>query len=41
MTKYRTAIDVLSNRLPRLTFESVFTALLDDFIRRELAEPSA
>jgi len=34
MTKYRTAIDVLSNRLPRLTFEAVFTALLDDFIRR-------
>jgi 5-methylcytosine-specific restriction endonuclease McrA len=34
MTKYRIAIDVLSNRLPRLTFEAVFTALLDDFIRR-------
>lgn len=34
MTKYRTAIDVLSNRIPRLTFEAVFTALLDDFIRR-------
>lgn len=34
MTKYRTAITVLSNRLPRLTFEAVFTALLDEFIRR-------
>ncbi|HKW14364.1 MAG TPA: DUF222 domain-containing protein, partial [Candidatus Krumholzibacteria bacterium] len=34
MTKYRTAIAVLSNRVPKLTFEAVFTALLDDFIRR-------
>ena len=34
MTKYRMAFGVLSNRIPRLTFEAVFTALLDDFIRR-------
>jgi 5-methylcytosine-specific restriction endonuclease McrA len=34
MVKYRTAITLLSNRLPKLTFESAFTALLDDFIRR-------
>ncbi len=34
MVKYRTAITVLSNRVQRLTFESVFTALLEEFIRR-------
>lgn len=38
MVKYRTAIAVLSNRIPRLTFEAVFTALLEDFIKRH--EPS-
>jgi 5-methylcytosine-specific restriction endonuclease McrA len=34
MTKYRVAAGLLSNRLARLTFEAVFTALIDDFIRR-------
>lgn len=34
MAKYRTAAALLSNRLSRLTFESVFTALIEDFIRR-------
>ena len=34
MVKYRTAIALLSNRLPKLTFETAFTALLDEFIRR-------
>jgi 5-methylcytosine-specific restriction endonuclease McrA len=34
MRKYRSAITVLSNRLPRLTFEAVFTALIDEFIRQ-------
>lgn len=34
MVKYRTAITVLSNRVPKLTFEAVFTALLEEFIRR-------
>jgi 5-methylcytosine-specific restriction endonuclease McrA len=34
MVKYRAAIALLSNRLPRLTFETAFTALLDEFLRR-------
>jgi 5-methylcytosine-specific restriction endonuclease McrA len=34
MAKYRVATSILSNRLPKLTFESVFTALVEDFIRR-------
>jgi 5-methylcytosine-specific restriction endonuclease McrA len=39
MAKYRTATELLSNRLPRLTFEAVFVALIEDFIRRH--EPAA
>lgn len=39
MVKYRAATELLSNRLPRLTFEAVFAALIDDFIRRH--EPVA
>ena len=34
MAKYRTAAALLSNRLPRLTFEAVFVALIEDFIGR-------
>jgi 5-methylcytosine-specific restriction endonuclease McrA len=34
MAKYRIAAALLSNRLPRLTFEAVFVALIEDFIRR-------
>lgn len=34
MAKYRIATALLSNRLPRLTFEAVFVALIEDFIRR-------
>lgn len=34
MAKYRVAASILSNKLPKLTFESVFTALVEDFIRR-------
>jgi 5-methylcytosine-specific restriction endonuclease McrA len=34
MAKYRTATALLSNKLPKLTFESVFVALIEDFIRR-------
>ena len=38
MAKYRTATALLSNKLPRLTFEAVFVALIEEFIRRH--EPS-
>jgi len=34
MAKYRTATALLSNKLPKLTFEAVFVALIEDFIRR-------
>lgn len=34
MAKYRTATALLSNKLTKLTFESVFVALIEDFIRR-------
>lgn len=34
MAKYRTAAGLLSNKLPKLTFEAVFTALIEDFISR-------
>jgi 5-methylcytosine-specific restriction endonuclease McrA len=34
MSKYRVAAALLSNRLPRLTFEGVFAALIDDFVHR-------
>lgn len=34
MVKYRKAAALLSNRLPRLTFEAVFVALIEDFLRR-------
>ena len=34
MAKYRTATELLSNKLPKLTFEAVFVALIEDFIRR-------
>lgn len=34
MAKYRTAVALLSNKLPKLTFEAVFVALIEDFIRR-------
>jgi 5-methylcytosine-specific restriction endonuclease McrA len=34
MARYRIAAALLSNRLPRLTFEAVFVALIEDFIRR-------
>ncbi len=34
MAKYRTATALLSNKLPRLTFETVFVALIEEFIRR-------
>jgi 5-methylcytosine-specific restriction endonuclease McrA len=34
MAKYRTAAALLSNRLPKLTFEAVFVALIEEFIRR-------
>lgn len=34
MAKYRTAAAILSNKLPKLTFESVFVALIEDFNRR-------
>jgi len=34
MAKYRTAVALLSNKLPRLTFEAVFVALIEEFIRR-------
>jgi hypothetical protein len=34
MAKYRLATSILSNKLPKLTFEAVFTALVEDFIRR-------
>jgi len=39
MKKYRTAIALLSNRLPKISFEAVFSALIDDFVRRN--EPAA
>ncbi len=35
MAKYRTAAGLLSNKLPKLTFEAVFTALIEDFISRQ------
>ena len=38
MAKYRTATALLSNKLPKLTFEAVFVALIEEFIRRH--EPS-
>jgi 5-methylcytosine-specific restriction endonuclease McrA len=34
MAKYRTATALLSNKLAKLTFEAVFVALIEDFIRR-------
>ena len=34
MAKYRVATSLLSNKLTKLTFESVFVALIEDFIRR-------
>ena len=34
MAKYRTATALLSNKLPKLTFETVFVALIEEFIRR-------
>lgn len=34
MAKYRVATSILSNKLPKLTFEAVFVALIEDFIRR-------
>lgn len=34
MAKYRTATALLSNKLPKLTFEAVFVALIEDFIAR-------
>lgn len=34
MAKYRVATSILSNRLSKLTFETVFAALIEDFIRR-------
>jgi 5-methylcytosine-specific restriction endonuclease McrA len=34
MAKYRIATAILSNKLPKLTFEAVFTALTEEFIRR-------
>lgn len=34
MAKYRRATALLSNKLPRLTFEAVFVALIEDFLRR-------
>lgn len=34
MAKYRTATALLSNKLPKLTFEAVFVALIEEFIRR-------
>jgi 5-methylcytosine-specific restriction endonuclease McrA len=34
MSKYRVAAALLSNRLPRLTFEGVFGALIDDFVQK-------
>jgi 5-methylcytosine-specific restriction endonuclease McrA len=34
MAKYRTAAALLSNRLSKLTFEAVFVAVIEDFIRR-------
>jgi 5-methylcytosine-specific restriction endonuclease McrA len=34
MAKYRSAVVLLSNRLPKLTFEAVFVALIEDFLRR-------
>jgi 5-methylcytosine-specific restriction endonuclease McrA len=39
MVKYRMATERLSNRLRKLTFEAVFSALIDDFLRRN--EPVA
>jgi 5-methylcytosine-specific restriction endonuclease McrA len=34
MSSYRVAASLLSNRLSKLTFESVFVALIEDFIQR-------
>jgi 5-methylcytosine-specific restriction endonuclease McrA len=34
MAKYRIAASILSNKLTKLTFESVFVALIEEFIRR-------
>ncbi len=34
MAKYRTATALLSNKLPKLTFEAVFVAVIEEFIRR-------
>ncbi len=34
MAKYRTAVALLSNRLPKLTFEAVFVALIEAFIHQ-------
>ena len=34
MAKYRTAAALLSNKIPKLTFEAVFVALIEEFIRR-------
>lgn len=38
MVKYRTAAALLSNKLPRLTFETVFVTLIEEFIRRNQPE---
>ncbi len=34
MSKYRVATSILSNKLSKLTFETVFVALIEDFIQR-------
>lgn len=34
MAKYRSAAALLSNKLPKLTFETVFAALIEEFLRR-------
>jgi 5-methylcytosine-specific restriction endonuclease McrA len=34
MAKYRAATALLSNKLTKLTFENVFVALIEDFMRR-------
>ncbi len=38
MIKYRIAASLLSNKFPRLTFEAVFGALIDEFIHRHAPE---
>jgi len=38
MIRYRIAASLLSNKFPRLTFEAVFGALIDEFIHRHAPE---